>query len=157
MSSESSKSKDYLSDKAEKKACKNKCKKCGCKDELGEHMRLTQPSSAGDVDEFFIYQIARPPNKFGFNYFKSSTVHAVGADGEAAISPGLSKAISLIEATRSVLARTKSKCPKSGCVVKRQGKWRIVSSKTGKLFPQVYSSRQHALDALAAYHIRKKG
>lgn len=45
------------------------------------------------------------------------------------------------------------KCPKDGCVVKHEGKWRVVSNKTGKLWPQTYKTKKDAKDAIAAYHV----
>jgi len=56
---------------------------------------------------------------------------------------------------RYVLAEDKSgkgKCPESGCVTDRDGKWRIISNKTGKLWPQTYDTKEDAEDALKAYH-----
>ena len=46
----------------------------------------------------------------------------------------------------------KGKCPDDGCVRKRRGKWRVMSNKTGKLWPQTYDTRKDAEDALKAYH-----
>jgi hypothetical protein len=46
----------------------------------------------------------------------------------------------------------KGKCPESGCVTDRDGKWRIISNKTGKLWPQTYDTKEDAEDALKAYH-----
>ncbi len=56
---------------------------------------------------------------------------------------------------RRMLAEDKSgkgKCPESGCVTDRDGKWRIISNKTGKLWPQTYDTKEDAEDALKAYH-----
>jgi len=46
----------------------------------------------------------------------------------------------------------KGKCPDSGCITQRGDKWRIISNKTGKLWPQTYDSQKDAKDALDAYH-----
>ena len=46
----------------------------------------------------------------------------------------------------------KGKCPDSGCIKKDGNKWRIISNKTGKLWPQKYDSKENAQDALEAYH-----
>ena len=46
----------------------------------------------------------------------------------------------------------KGKCPDSGCITQRDDKWRIISNKTGKLWPQTYDSKGDAKDALQAYH-----
>lgn len=45
------------------------------------------------------------------------------------------------------------KCPESGCVKKVNDKWRVISNKTGKLWPQTYNSEQSAKDAISAYHV----
>ncbi len=44
------------------------------------------------------------------------------------------------------------KCPKSGCIKKQGDKWRIISNKTGKLWPQKYDTKESAEKALKAYH-----
>ena len=49
----------------------------------------------------------------------------------------------------------KGKCPKSGCVKKSGDKWRIISNKTGKLWPQHYDTKGDAEDALQAYHVSR--
>jgi hypothetical protein len=46
----------------------------------------------------------------------------------------------------------KGKCPDSGCITQRDGKWRIISNKTGKLWPQKYETKEKADNALDAYH-----
>ena len=56
---------------------------------------------------------------------------------------------------REVLAEDKSgkgKCPGTGCIKKSGNDWRIISNKTGKLWPQKYKSKKTAEDALEAYH-----
>ena len=45
------------------------------------------------------------------------------------------------------------KCPEHGCVSERDGKWRVTSNKTGKLWPQHYDTKADAEAALAAFHI----
>lgn len=45
------------------------------------------------------------------------------------------------------------KCLASGCVKKVGDKWRVISNKTGKLWPAHYDTEEDANDALAAYHI----
>jgi hypothetical protein len=47
----------------------------------------------------------------------------------------------------------KGKCPDSGCISKRGDKWRIISNKTGKLWPQHYDTKEKAEAALDAYHV----
>ena len=46
----------------------------------------------------------------------------------------------------------KGACPDTGCIKKGQGGWRIISNKTGKLWPQKYKTRKSAEAALAGYH-----
>jgi hypothetical protein len=46
----------------------------------------------------------------------------------------------------------KGKCPDTGCIKKSGDKWRIISNKTGKLWPQKYKTKKDAEDALKAYH-----
>lgn len=47
-------------------------------------------------------------------------------------------------------------CPESGCVEKdKNGKWRVISNKTGKYWPQEYKSEESAKNALSAYHASK--
>ena len=48
-------------------------------------------------------------------------------------------------ATGKASGKKKGKCPKSGCIKKVGSDWRVVSNKTGKLWP--------AKGALAAYHM----
>jgi hypothetical protein len=57
---------------------------------------------------------------------------------------------------RASLLLTAGMCPKDGCVVKRKGAWRVVSNKTGKLWPQTYTTKKDAQDAIAAYHIGRR-
>ena len=58
---------------------------------------------------------------------------------------------SLVDAA-TVIVGANGQCPKTGCIVKYEDKWRIVSSKTGKLWPQTYDTKKNAEGALAAYH-----
>ena len=46
----------------------------------------------------------------------------------------------------------KGACPKSGCIKKSGSKWRIISNKTGKMWPQKYETKTSAQNALDAYH-----
>ena len=46
----------------------------------------------------------------------------------------------------------KGKCPDAGCIKKSGDKWRIISNKTGKLWPQKYDTKEKAESALDAYH-----
>jgi len=43
-------------------------------------------------------------------------------------------------------------CPDTGCIKKSGDKWRIISNKTGKLWPQKYETKEKAGAALDAYH-----
>lgn len=49
----------------------------------------------------------------------------------------------------------KGKCPEKGCIKRVQNKWRIISNKTGKLWPQKYESKEKAETALKAYQANK--
>jgi hypothetical protein len=46
----------------------------------------------------------------------------------------------------------KGECPKSGCVVKRGNKWRVMSNKDGTLWDAKYNSRKDAEAGLRAFH-----
>ena len=47
----------------------------------------------------------------------------------------------------------RGKCPAGGCIKKdEKGKWRIISNKTGKLWPQKYKTKGTAQSALRGYH-----
>ena len=48
----------------------------------------------------------------------------------------------------------KGACPKSGCIRKGDGGWKIISNKTGKEWPQTYKTKENAENALKAYHVR---
>ena len=52
---------------------------------------------------------------------------------------------------------SEGKCDKEsghkGCIEKdSKGKWRVISNKTGKYWPQTYDTEEDAEDALDAYH-----
>ena len=56
---------------------------------------------------------------------------------------------------RKILAEDRSgkgKCPDAGCIKQSDGSWRIISNKTGKLWPQKYKTRESAESALRGYH-----
>ena len=46
----------------------------------------------------------------------------------------------------------KGACPDTGCIKKSGDKWRIISNKTGKMWPQKYETKEKAESALDAYH-----
>lgn len=49
-----------------------------------------------------------------------------------------------------------SKCPKSGCIKKKpNGKWGIISAKTGKFWKANYDTEADAKDGLKAYHVNE--
>jgi hypothetical protein len=53
----------------------------------------------------------------------------------------------------ATLIIAKGKCPASGCIGKKpNGKYGIISNKTGKWWPQNYESKEKAEAALRAYH-----
>lgn len=53
------------------------------------------------------------------------------------------------------MADSRGKCPKSGCIRNVGGKWRVISNKSGKMWPAEYGTEEKARGALAAYHMRK--
>lgn len=59
------------------------------------------------------------------------------------------------EEVEEPIKEAKGKCPASGCVKKVDNKWRIVSNKTGKLWPQKYDTETKAKEALKAYQSNK--
>ena len=50
---------------------------------------------------------------------------------------------------------TEGKCPKSGCTKKVGDKWRVISNKTGKLWPSHYDTEELAKEAIEAYHVQQ--
>ena len=73
---------------------------------------------------------------------------------DALINPeGLTEAPKGGENTVPIEEAEKGKCPESGCIKKSGDKWRIISNKTGKLWPQHYDTKGDAEDALQAYHV----
>ena len=63
---------------------------------------------------------------------------------------GESQLIGMIE--KLVIEATKGKCPESGCIKKVDKKWRVISNKTGKLWPAHYDTQKAAQAGLDAYH-----
>jgi len=63
----------------------------------------------------------------------------------------------LIERIVKIVLEDDGRCPESGCVKKIGYSWRVVSNKTGKLWPQTYDTKQDAEDAIAAYHVHNNG
>jgi len=54
-------------------------------------------------------------------------------------------------------AKKAGACPEGGCIKKKpNGKWGIISNKTGKLWPADYDTKGEAEDGLQAYHLHKK-
>jgi len=49
----------------------------------------------------------------------------------------------------------KGTCPDTGCIKKSSDGWRIISNKTGKMWPQKYKTRKSAEGALRGYHASK--
>jgi len=50
------------------------------------------------------------------------------------------------------------KCPEEGCIGKKpNGKWGVMSNKTGKWWDADYDTKEDAEDALKAYHVQKGG
>lgn len=44
------------------------------------------------------------------------------------------------------------KCGEKGCIREVDGKWRVMSGKTGKYWPQHYDTKEDAENALKRYH-----
>jgi len=60
---------------------------------------------------------------------------------------------------REVLEEDKSgkgECPDTGCIRQRAGEWRIMSNKTGKLWPQTYDTKKAAKAGLDAFHASRE-
>lgn len=56
--------------------------------------------------------------------------------------------------TKKKTAKKKTgKCPASGCIKKVGSYYRVISNKTGKLWPGKYKTREDAKGALAGYHM----
>jgi hypothetical protein len=52
--------------------------------------------------------------------------------------------------------KKEGKCKPGTCIKKVGDKWRVVSNKTGKLWPAHYKTKEDAHKALEAYHANKK-
>jgi hypothetical protein len=88
----------------------------------------------------------------------SATLLALIADASKRARLGLTSQEEVASLVNAVAHVVEAKgCPEQGCIVQRQGKWRVVSNKTGKLWPQTYDTQQNAEGALAAYHMRQQG
>jgi hypothetical protein len=62
---------------------------------------------------------------------------------------------SLVEATSVVLRAREEGCPEGGCIVMRDGKWRVIDKGTGGLWPQTFESKDGATEAIATYQHRR--
>jgi len=58
----------------------------------------------------------------------------------------------LLLAARDLVGAEGDKCGEKGCIRRVDGKWRVMSGKTGKLWPAKYDSEGSAKDALDAWH-----
>jgi len=58
----------------------------------------------------------------------------------------------LITIANLILSAEGDKCGEKGCIRFIDGKWRIMSGKTGKLWPQKYDDEDTAKDVLKRYH-----
>jgi len=76
-----------------------------------------------------------------------------GSEELEVITMSESQLIEMIE--NLVMEATKGKCPESGCIKKVGNKWRVISNKTGKLWPAHYDTEKAAKDGLEAYHAGK--
>lgn len=78
-----------------------------------------------------------------------------GVDCSPPMHEGKSKYHQLRTMILEILGEDKSgkgACPDTGCIKQSDGKWRIISNKTGKLWPQKYETKEKAKNALGAYH-----
>jgi len=58
----------------------------------------------------------------------------------------------LLMVAKDLVAAEGDKCGPKGCIRSIGGAWRIMSGKTGKLWPQEYESQAEAEKVLDAYH-----
>ena len=129
------------------------------------------PEMMGSISDFFEENPEAVPEEVtaavaGGGAGEKEKTAAIAADLEDAVS-GMSeikKGRHLMRITRrqlrtvikEVLEEDKSgkgKCPDTGCIKKSGDKWRIISNKTGKMWPQHYDTKEKAENALKAYHV----
>tara|TARA_Y100000310_G_C20503470_1_gene725200 strand:+ start:177 stop:803 length:627 start_codon:yes stop_codon:yes gene_type:complete len=129
------------------------------------------PEMMGSISDFFEENPEAVPEEVtaagaGGAAGEKEKTAAIAADLEDAVS-GMSeikKGRHLMRITRrqlrtvikEVLEEDKSgkgKCPDTGCIKKSGDKWRIISNKTGKMWPQHYDTKEKAENALKAYHV----
>jgi hypothetical protein len=65
------------------------------------------------------------------------------------------KMVTVNEINKIYEGKKKGKCPAAGCIKKVGKKWRVISNKTGKLWPATYDSKKDAEEGLDAYHANK--
>ena len=65
------------------------------------------------------------------------------------------KMVTVNEINKLYEGKKKGKCPAAGCIKKVGKKWRVISNKTGKLWPATYDSKKDAEEGLDAYHANK--
>lgn len=58
----------------------------------------------------------------------------------------------LILAAKDLMAGEDDKCGEKGCIRNVGGEWKVMSGKTGDYWPNSYSSKKDAEDALKAWH-----
>lgn len=59
----------------------------------------------------------------------------------------------LVRLARNVILSAEGdKCGEKGCIRQIDGKWRIMSGKTGKYWPQHYDTKEDAENVLKRYH-----
>lgn len=91
------------------------------------------------------------------NYLEVSVPHfdynAIVKIGNELLDRNLIEDFSLVE---SVNEAKSGKCPKSGCIKKKpNGKWGVISNKTGKFWNADYDTKHDAEDGLKAYHVNE--
>ncbi len=95
------------------------------------------------------YRYYSPVINFGDDG-KAKCIHSVALTNH----PALHGIPALVAANDTKSFAEGGKCPASGCIKKKEnGKWGVISNKTGKFWSADYDTEDDAKKALAAYHI----
>ena len=79
-----------------------------------------------------------------------------GEDGKVGTKPAGSHLLKIKEIIKNKIKDMNEDVVKGSNIKKVGDKWRVVSGKTGKLWPQTYDSKAKAEDALQAYHAQNE-
>ena len=79
-----------------------------------------------------------------------------GEDGKVGTKPAGSHLLKIKEMIKNKIKDMNEDVVKGSNIKKVGDKWRVVSGKTGKLWPQTYDSKAKAEDALQAYHAQNE-